>query len=127
MSIGYEYCPTEGYILSKVTKVLSLFEVLAYMDSIIDDDRINQPFYELVDFSEIDKFDFGYYQSDQIYGKLKLLQTHKKYLGTCFVASHDLAKAMSNVFKVQGETNGMNMEVFNSVDDAAEYIKENLP
>ena len=123
MSISYEYYPDDGYIHTKVTDVITLQEVLAYVDLILKDNRIGQPFYELVDFAEIDKFDFGYYQSEQLYSKLVLLKNQKNHLGTCFVAYKDLTKGMANIFKVKGEGKGMNIQIFNKIDDALEYIK----
>lgn len=124
MSISYEYYENNGFILTKVTDVITLQEVLSYVDSILEDNRIEKPFYELVDFSGVERFDFGYYQSDQLYNKVVLLKKYKKHLGTCFVASKDLAKGMSNVFKVTGENKGMNIQIFNNMNDALEYIKK---
>ena len=125
MSISYEYNPDSGYVLARVTKLITLQEVISYVDSILEDNKINKPFYELVDFADIDDFDFGYYQSDQLYNKLILLKEHKQHLGTCFVASKDIAKGMSNIFKVAGEQRGMNIQIFNKMDDALKYIKNN--
>lgn len=125
MSISYEYHANNGYIHTKVSDVITLQEVLSYVDTIIEDTRIDKPFYELVDFYGIKSFDFGYYQSDQLYNKLILLKTKKKHLGTCFVASKDLDKGMTNIFRVTGENKGMNIQVFDNMDDALEYIKNN--
>jgi len=123
MSINYEYHVNNGYIHTKVTDVITLKEVLSYFDTIIEDARIDKPFYELVDFSEINNFDFGYYQTDQLYNKLAQLKEHKNLLGQCFVASKDLAKGMSNIFSVVGESKGMNIKIFNNMNDALDYIK----
>ena len=124
MSISYEYYPNNRYIHTKVTDVITLQEVLSYVDSILEDSRIDEPFFELVDFAEIDKFDFAYYQSDQLYNKLVLLKKYKEHLGTCFVASKNLAKGMSNMFKVIGEDKGMNIQIFDRMDDALNYINK---
>lgn len=108
-----------------MTNIITLQEVLSYVDDILEDNEIDKPFYELVDFEDIDDFDFGYYQSDQLYNKLMLLKKHKKHLGTCFVAAKDIAKGMSNIFKVTGEDKGMNIQVFDNMDDALKYIENN--
>lgn len=123
MSIRYEYHANNGYIHTKVTNTITLQEVLSYVDTILEDTRIDKPFYELVDFSETKSFDFGYYQSDQLYNKLVLLKKHKKHLGTCFITSIELTKGMSNIFKVVGEDKGMNIQTFSNMDEALEYIK----
>ncbi len=123
MSISYEYHANNGYIHTKVTDKITLQEVLSYVDTILEDTRIDKPFYEIVDFSETKKFDFGYFQSDQLYDKLVLLKKHKKYLGTCFIPFADLTKGMSNIFKVVGEDKGINIQTFSNLDEALEYIK----
>ena len=53
MSISYDYYPQDGYIHTKVTKLITLPEVLSYVDEILDDNRIDKPFYELVDLAYI--------------------------------------------------------------------------
>ncbi len=123
MSINYEYYPNNRYIHAKVTDVITLQEVLSYIDLILEDTRIDKPFYEVVDFSETKNFDFGYFQSDQLYNKLVLLKKHKKLLGTCFITFTELTKGKSNIFKVVGEDKGMNIQIFSNMDDALEYIK----
>ncbi len=123
MSISYEYYPDNRYIHAKVTDVITLQEVLSYVDLILEDTRIDKPFYEIVDFSETKNFDFGYFQSDQLYDKLVLLKKHKKHLGTCFIPMTDLTKGMSNIFKVVGEDKGMDIQIFSNMDEALEYIK----
>jgi len=123
MSISYEYHTSNSYIHTKVTDEITLQEVLSYVDTILEDTRIDKPFYELVDFTDIKNFDFGYYQSDQLYNKLALLKKHKKHLGTCFVASKNLTKGMSNMFKVVGEDKGMHIQIFSNMDEALKYIK----
>lgn len=124
MNINYDYYPDKGYIHTKVVDVITLAEVLSYVDEILADTRIDKPFYELVDFSEIKDFDFGYYQSDQLYNKLVLLKQQKQHMGTCFVASNDLTKGMSNIFKVVGQDKGMNIQIFANMDDALAYIEK---
>ena len=123
MSISYEYYPNKGYILTRVTDVITLQEVLSYVDLILLDTRIDKPFYELVDFSETKNFDFGYYESDQLFDKLVLLKEQKKHLGTIFVPFKELTKGMSNIFQVVGKDKGMNIQVFSSMDEALDYIK----
>jgi len=123
MSISYEYKKDDQYILTKVTKTITLPEVLSYVDSILADNRIKNPFYEIVDFADIDSFDFGYYQSDELYDKLVLLKKQKNHLGTCFIVTNDIARGMSNIFKVIGEDKGMNINIFNSMDEALQHIK----
>ncbi len=123
MSISYEYHANNGYIHTKVTDKITLQEVLSYVDTILEDTRIDKPFYELVDFSETKNFDFGYFQSDQLYNKLVLLKKHKKHLGTCFVPFTELTKGKSNIFKVVGVDKGMNIQIFSNMDEALEYIE----
>lgn len=125
MSISYQYHKELRYILTKVTKVITLAEVLSYVDSILEDESINAPFYEVVDFVGIKSFDFGYHESHQLYEKLILLKKHKKHMGTCFIASKDLVKGMTNIFKVLGEEKGMNIKTFENMGEVLEYIKNN--
>jgi len=125
MSISYDYYKEGGYILVKVTDKITLPEVLSFIDSVLKNDKINEPFYEVVDFSKIKSFDFGYSESDLLYDKLKLLVKYKNHLGTCFIASKDIAKGMSNIFRVIGEDKGMNIQIFKAMDEALQYIKNN--
>jgi len=123
MSISYEYYKDGGYILTKVTNIITLPEVLTYVDTILEDNRINNPFYEIVDFAEVENFEFGYYQSDSLYNKLVLLKERKNHLGTFFIASKNIAIGMSNIFRVIGEDKGMNIQTVNDMNEALQIIE----
>jgi len=130
MSISYKYFSDGGYILTTVSDIISLPEVLSYIDTILEyidtileDSRINTPFYEIVDFAEVETFDFGYYQSGTLYDKLVLLKERKNHLGTIFIASKDLTIGMSNIFRITGEDKGMNIQIVNNFDEALQLIK----
>ena len=124
MSIKYIYHKSANYILTKVTDIASVKQVETYIDSIINDQEILQPFYEIVDFTEIKNYDFGYYQSESIINLLIKLKNKKPYLGTCLVADTDLSKGMSNIFRVIGEDKEIDIKVFNSLTDSINYINE---
>jgi len=125
MGISYSYYKEEGYILVKVTDRITLPEVLSFFESVLTDNNIKDPFYELVDFTEVESFDFGYSESNQMLDRKISLVKHKNHLGTCFIASKNIAKGMSNIFKVVGEDKGMNIQVFRTFDEAIQYIKSN--
>jgi len=74
MSISYTYNKDAQYIHTKVTETITLPEVLDYVDTILENNDIASPFYEIVDFENIESFDFGYYQADTLYNKLVLLK-----------------------------------------------------
>jgi len=60
-------------------------EVIDYIRDLEADDDFNQPFYEIADFTDVKALDFGYYESNGLFGKYKALAVSKGYLGTIFV------------------------------------------
>lgn len=124
MSINYQYNDSAGYVLTKVTSIVSLEKVAEYIETLVADSTINKPFYEIVDFSNISNFDFGYYESDILMDLIIKLSNDKQYIGSLLVANKDITKGMSNIFKVIGEDKGIEIKIFNTVNDAINYVAE---
>jgi len=126
MTINYTYNKSDNYILTRVTNIASVEQVENYIKSIISDAEITHPFYEIVDFTEIKSYDFGYFQSEVIIDLLIKLKNNKPYLGTCLVVSNDVSKGMSNIFRVIGEEKKIDIRIFNSLAESIDYINQIL-
>ena len=124
MTINYTYNKPDNYILTRVTNTASVEQVKQYIKSIISDPKITQPFYEVVDFTEIKNYDFGYFQSEAIIALLIKLKNSKPYLGSCLVVSNDVSKGMSNIFRVIGEEKKIDIRIFNSITESVDYINQ---
>lgn len=122
MSIQYQYNKSGNYVLTSVTGIVTVDQVAEYVDAILSDERIKTPFYEIVDFAEVENFDFGYYQSDDLIDLIVKLKNEKQYLGSCLVANKDVTKGMSNIFKVIGEDKNLNVKVFSTLNEAMDYV-----
>jgi len=125
MSISYTYNKNAHFVHTEVTDVITLPEVLAYVDKLLVDDNISSPFYEIVDFKNIQSFDFGYYQADELYNKLALLTEAKQHMGTCFIAHNEITAGMANIFSIVGKDKNMNIQIFKTLDQALKYVEEN--
>ena len=126
MAIKYTYDKDSYYIDTVVTEMVSINQVSEYIDKIINNESIENNFYELVDFTTINGFDFGYYQTNELVDLFIKLKKHKKYLGTCVVVNSDVAKGMSNMFNVVWEDKGLILKTFNSRNDAINFIESNV-
>ena len=124
MTINYQYYKDNGYLHSIVDNKVTLTDALAYIDKIINDQLINEPFFEIVDFSNTTNFDFGYYQSDKLILKLKELKSLNNYQGSLLIVASDYLRGMANIFQVIGEDEGINVKTFVSLDEALNFVKE---
>jgi len=124
MTINYQYHKDKDYLLCKVNDKVTLIDVLAYFDKIINDPEINNPFFEIVEFSEKTNFDFGYYQTDALMTKLNHLKSLNNYQGSLLITDKDYLRGMANIFKVVGEDNKINVKEFKSLEEAVNYVTE---
>ena len=65
-----------------VSGEIRLEEIFDYVDQVIDDQSVVGEFFEIVEFSQVDSFDFGYYRSKEVMAKLVQLSKSKGYLGS---------------------------------------------
>ena len=126
MTIIYTYDKSNNYIDTVVTEIVSIQQVSEYIEDLINNKSISGIFYELVDFTNINKFDFGYYQTNELVDLFIKLQKHKKYLGTCVIVNSDIAIGMSNMFNVVWEEKGLTLKAFNSRSEAINFIESNV-
>ena len=124
MAIKYTYNPEQHSVLTEVIGQIKLTEILSYIDKLISDPLINKPFLEIVDFSETKDFDFGYYQTNQLIGKLKHLESFNNYQGSILIADKDFIRGMTNIFKVVGEDKAINIKVVSSQEEALSEARE---
>jgi hypothetical protein len=122
MSIQYQYNKPGNYVITTVTGTVSVDQVAEYVNDILSDDSIKTGFYEIVDFTGVKDFDFGYYQSDKLINLIAKLKNEKQYQGSCLVADKDLTKGMSNIFKVVGEDKKLSITIFSTLDEAIDYV-----
>lgn len=59
------------YVLCRMLGEGTMDEVFDYIHNLEVDDDFNEPFYEIVDFTEVKALDFGYYESNRLLGKYK--------------------------------------------------------
>lgn len=124
MTINYQYHKDNGYLHCVVNNKVTLTDVLTYIDKIINDQTINEPFFEIVDFSNTMNFDFGYYQSDELILKLKKLKSLNNYQGSLLITDRDYLRGMANIFQVIGEDKEINVKAVASLEEAINFVKE---
>ena len=123
--LEYTYYPDTSCIITKITGYVKLDEVYSYIDRVIEDDKIDKPFYEIVDFSNIENFDFGYYESNNFITKLKDMKDQKGCKGSILIADNDLTQGMSNMFQSIGECKGVKVYIVHSLDEAMDNVVKN--
>ena len=126
MGIEYRFHGSEHCLMCTVFGEIRLDEVLDYLDRVINDQFVVGEFFEIVDFSQVKDFDFGYYQSIELMAKLAQLSEQKSYLGSLLVADRDLVRGMTNIFRVVGESAEVNVLVFDSVARARKHVAEHF-
>lgn len=124
MTIEYQFHSSEHCLMCTVSGEIRLEEIFDYVDQVIDDQSVVGEFFEIVEFSQVDSFDFGYYRSEEVMAKLVQLSKCKDYLGSCLVAEKDLTRGMTNIFRVMGENTGLKILVFTSVAKARKHVAE---
>ncbi len=124
MSIEYEYYKDKGYLVTEISGDLSRQQVIDYVERLINDHEITEPFYEIIDLSHVDHFYFGYLESDEIMSKFKEMQEIKKYCGSCLVANKDVSKGVSNIMKAVAADKNLNIQIFDSIKDAVKFASE---
>lgn len=126
MTMEDTYNNEDCYIHNTVTETATIDHVSKQYDGIIQDDNVSHDFNELVDFTKVDNFDFGYDQTNMLVSLFLKLKTYKKYLGTCVIVNSDLSKGMTHMFDVVWEQKDLDFGVFNSKEDALSFIKSNI-
>ena len=125
MSIEYRFHGSEHCLMCTASGEIHLDEILDYVDRVIDDQSVVGEFFEIVDFTQVKDFDFGYYSSRELMAKLAQLSERKGYLGSCLVSEkEDLVRGMTNIFRVMGESTGVEVLVFDSIASARKHVDE---
>ena len=124
MTIKYLYNSEQHSVLTKAIGIIKLTEILDYIDNLISDPLLNKPYLEIVDFSDTIDFDFGYYQSDQLIDKLQDLKSYNNYQGTILIADRGFIRGMTNIFKVIGEDEMINIKIVHNLEEALNEVNE---
>lgn len=103
----------------------TLEDVLGYIGQISLDSELNQPFYEIVDFSEVGNLGFGYYESSRLMSEYAALGKKKGYQGTLFISGTSYGEAISKMFVTISDFNGINTRVVQTLEEA-EILIEHL-
>ena len=69
MSIEYRFHGSEHCLMCTASGEIHLDEILDYVDRVIDDQSVVGEFFEIVDFTQVKDFDFGFYPSREIMAK----------------------------------------------------------
>jgi hypothetical protein len=124
MAIKYEFNPEQHYVLTKAIGHIELTDILDYIDKLISDPLLNKPYVEIVDFSEINDFNFGYYESSWLIDKLKHLESLNNYEGTILIADRAFTPGMTNMFQVVGDSKAINIKIVSNLEDAYSEVNE---
>lgn len=126
MAIKYEYKQDRKCVYCKATGLISLSEIVNYIDQMIRDPQLKQPFMEIVDFDKKVSFDFGYNETSVLISTLKRLELKNHYQGTILVAGSALMRGMSNIFKVVGEGRKINIKVVTKLEAAYDAVDKHF-
>ena len=126
MAIEYEFKPERKCVHCKATGLISLSEIVNYIDQMIQDPQLKQPFMEIVDFDKEVSFDFGYNETSVLISTLKRLELKNHYQGTILVAGSALMRGMSNIFKVVGEGRKINIKVVTKLEAAYDAVDKHF-
>ena len=118
MPVSYEKDIPKHYVHCRMLGVSTLEEVLLYIDEISIDPELNEPFYEIVDFSEMDELGFGYHEGNYLMDKYKELGRKKGYTGTIFISGNTYGDALSKMFKTTAGFKGISIRVVHSLAEA---------
>jgi len=125
MSIEYQFHGSEHCLMCMVSGEIRLEEIVEYLDQVIDDQSVVGEFFEIVNFTQVTGFDFGFNPSRELMAKLAQLSECKGYLGSCLVSENeDLVRGMTNMFRVMGESTGVEVLVFDSIAGARKHVDE---
>tara|TARA_B110000305_G_C19401628_1_gene620481 strand:- start:324 stop:728 length:405 start_codon:yes stop_codon:yes gene_type:complete len=118
MPVSFEKNIPKHYVHCRMLGESTLEEVLLYISEISVDPELNQPFYEIVDFSEMDELGFGYYEGNHLMDKYKELGKKKGYIGTIFISGNAYGDALSKMFKTTAGFKGISIRVVHSLAEA---------
>ena len=116
--MDYQTHLEEGYIYCRMQRIGHIDEVLQYIGNLFADESLNKPFYEIVDFSDSEIVDFGYYDLNRMQPEYIALSEIKPYLGSIFVVKNDYSKGLANMFKSVGDFRGVEIHVVDSLKAA---------
>ncbi len=122
MPLSYTKNIKKHYVHCRMLGQGTMEEVTDYLRKLEADSDLNQPFYEIVDFTDVNALDFGYYDSNDLFGKYKALALSKGYLGSIFVTGTVYGQAVSKMFKTAGQFKGINIRVVQTFDEAVVLI-----
>lgn len=125
MQIEYRYFSEKGYVISRPKGVLNLHDVVTYARALQQDESICAPFMEVVDFSQIERFDFGYFEASELVAEFLPLIESKGYKGSCLVVQDDVTRGMSNLLNDVGREVGVPITTFRTLEDACAYAEYN--
>jgi len=123
MNIEYCYHEERGYLLCTPKGVVTLDDVKVYVQTLCNDNTINAPFIEVVDFTQTKEFDFGYFEAKELIELFEALKSSKGYKGSCLVVQEDITKSMSNLISGAGRDLGVVIKTFKTVEDACKYAE----
>lgn len=124
MAIEYEFKEECKCVHTKVNGLTNLTDIVNYIDQLIRDPQLKQPFMEIVEFEKNVSFNFGYNETAVLIATLKILENQNYYHGTILVVNSALMRGMSNIFKVVGESKKIRIKVVTKLETAFEAVSE---
>ena len=96
----------------------TLEDVRNYIAEITRDPDLDEPFFEIVDFTQVKNLEFGYYQSEEMMNQYLTLAENKGYIGTIFITGSEYGQGVANMFTAAGTFKGLDLRVVSSLEEA---------
>ena len=122
MPIQVEKNLPQKYIVCSMMGIGTLDEVKNYLDDLAIDPDLDQPFFEIVDFTQVENLEFGYYQSEEMMNKYVSLAENKGYKGTIFITGSDYGQGIANMFSAAGTFKGLDLRVVSDLAEAEQVV-----
>ena len=124
MPLNFDKNLSKKYIHCNMLGKGTLEDVSNYIAEITSDPDLDEPFFEIVDFTQVENLDFGYYQSEEMMNQYLALAENKGYKGTIFVTGNEFGQGVANMFTTAGTFKGLNLKVVSSLEEAELLIAE---
>lgn len=96
----------------------TLEDIRNYIADITSDPELDEPFFEIVDFTQVENLEFGYYQSEEMMNQYLFLAKNKGYKGTIFITGSEYGQGIANMFTAAGTFKGLDLSVVNNLEEA---------
>lgn len=118
MPLNYDKNLSKRYIHCNMLGTGTLEDISNYIAEITGDPDLDEPFFEIVDFTQVENLDFGYYQSEEMMNQYVSLAENKGYIGTIFITGSEYGQGVANMFTAAGTFKGLDLRVVSTLEEA---------